>query len=439
MSVTTRAGRPRSAGGLARAIVACVGVGSALAVVTPGVGAVVVAGAMVAGACAVGRLAAERMRQPGVVGELAAAILLGPAALGALAPEAFGMVFTPMAMTVIGAAGKVGVVVLAFRLGRDLDNSVSSRTFRRATLVSLAATMAPLAAGCVVAAMLKPPLRDTQGGVASVIFVGVALSITAFPVLARMLDDTGLRRTPVGQMALTAAAMSDAIAWLILSVLAALGEQAVFAGMARLLLAVAAVAVITFVVVAMRSKKAAEPRPAVGARPSHPHLLAAAVIAASHVAGLHLVFGSFVAGLILRSGQSPRDTTQHPLPAVDRVFLPLFFFHAGHSLDLRDLSPHHLSVAALIIAIAISTKVIAAGAAAWRVGFPARQVLALGVLLNTRGVTELIVLRVGLDLNVLSPSLYTILTLGAVVTTVMTVPALRVLGLDKEVCSGAPQ
>ena len=375
----------------------------------------------------------RRLGQPPVVGELIGGILLGPSLLGRLAPELSATLLPASVKPMLSVLGSLGVVLYMFLVGLELDLRDLRRLGRTTFVVAIAGIAVPFVLGTGIAAGLydsyAPP--GTPYPVFA-LFVGVSLSVTAFPVLARILSDRGMTKTPLGTMALSAAAVEDAMAWCLLAVVVGIAQSAARSAVVTILLTVLFVA---FVFVVLRPVARwvlerfdrDEPSPASVLSVVIAALLASA--AATEVIGVHAVFGAFLFGAVVPSHLRISSDLRHRLEGVVfALFLPVFFATIGMSIDLLAIgSPASWLVLGVILLAACAGKLGGTLAAGRVMGLPWRDATALGVLMNTRGLVELIVLDIGLGLGILSFELFTMLVVTALVTTFMTSPLLDLL------------
>ncbi|GAA3719251.1 cation:proton antiporter [Streptomyces tremellae] len=377
---------------------------------------------------ALGRLA-QRCGQSAVVGEILAGVLLGPTLFdGTLSDAVFPSDIQPM----LGALGNLGVALFMFLVGLELDHRLL-RGNRRATAgVSAGSIVCSFGLGIPLAMWLW---NDHAAGdrVGFLLFVGAAMSITAFPVLARILTDRGIQHTRVGALAMASAAAGDVVAWLLLAAVLTFTESQ---NSWRVLLVLPYAAVMITVVRPLlgRFLAAREPtRAARGPRGSWttPHSVLTVLLLVSGALtewfGLHFIFGAFLAGAIV-----PRHGTEQLRAAVvDRLdkitwlLLPAYFTVAGLKVDLSTLDGNGLGELCLILLVAIGGKFGGAYLGARAAGQTGRSATVLGILMNTRGLTELIILGVGLQLGLLDSKLYSLMVVMALVTTAMTAPLLR--------------
>ncbi|MGM9490084.1 cation:proton antiporter [Ideonella sp. YS5] len=378
--------------------------------------------------------------QPGVVGEMAAGLLLGPVVAGALWPELHAQLFSKASLPGLSALSTLGLVLFMFVIGLELRAQHGMKAqLKAAGWVGLISTAVPMVLGLAIAPVLHPTLAPK--GVAFwpfALFLAVALSITAFPVMARILKDRGLSRTSFGQLSLSAAAVVDVFAWVLLALVVALaGAGEGYAGLLRTTGGAAALCVFVFLV--LKPGYAWLLRRYAPAGEASTTVLAALMIGLLGCAmltewlHLHAVFGAFLFGACLPRDDRLLDSLAkriEPLSIV--VLMPLFFALAGLGTTPGAFSGTGFGAMALILGVAVVGK-IAGGAVGARIaGYGWRDSLATGTLMNARGLMELIVMKVGLDAGLIGPELFTLLLLMALVTTAMTGPLINL-------CAGRAQ
>jgi len=373
--------------------------------------------------------------QPPVVGEMLAGILLGPSAFGHMAPAASAFLFPPSISPMLNIIAQVGVVLFLFLVGLELDTTVLGKRTQASVAVSHASIVVPFVFGGALALLLYPRLSSSDVPFhAFALFVGVSMSVTAFPVLARILTDTGLMKSPLGIVALACAAVDDVTAWCLLALVVGIAKTDTGTALITMVLAVAFTAAMLLLV---------RPRLARWARSfaTDQRVTADAIAVvfvglllsafATESIGIHALFGSFLFGaLIPHDSPLARVVVGKLTDVVVVLFLPLFFAFTGLRTQVGLVSGfENWLLCGLVIAVAVAGKFGGSYAAARFTGLPARESLALGALMNTRGLMELVVLNIGLDLKIISPTLFAMMVLMALVTTTLTTPVLYVLGL----------
>jgi Kef-type K+ transport system membrane component KefB len=370
--------------------------------------------------------------QAAVVGEMAAGFVIGPVIFGALAPDLHARIFAPQSLGMLNGLSQLGLVLFMFIVGAELrlPSGVPRQLFAAGT-IGVSSVVVPMVLGLPMAALLYESLAPA--GVAFwpfALFMAAAVSITAFPVMARILKDRGMTHTTVGRLGLTGAAVADVLAWVMLAaVLILASSTGDWTDLARTVGGLAVLVAALFfavkpLIARLIQRYAADGRPE-GA------LLATLLIgtfASAYVTdllGIHAVFGAFVFGACL-----PRDDRLLAV-LIERiehvailVLLPIFFALAGLNTTSAAFVGTGLGALLLILGIAIVGKVVGSAAAARYGGQSWRTSLAVGSLMNARGMMELIAIKVGLDIGVIGPELFTMLMVMAIVTTVMTGPLL---------------
>lgn len=368
--------------------------------------------------------------QPPVIGEVLSGILLGPSLLGRLAPGVETDLFPASARPALGVIAQLGVVLYMFVVGLEFDAGSLRRRAAPFVFTSLASIAVPFLLGTGLAAFIYPEL--SQVGVpfvAFAMFMGVAMSITAFPVLARILTDRGLSRTDLGAAALTCAAVDDVTAWCLLAVVVGVARTALGGALVSIVMTVAFIAVMFVVARPIAARLLSGPESETPSQDVVTWVLAGLLLSAllAEQIGIHAIFGAFLFGAILPA-ESPiaRQLTARRTPIVTILFLPAFFALTGLRTEIGLVSTwQDWGICLLIIALATAGKFGGTFAAGRLVGMPARFAAQLGILMNTRGLMELVVLNVGLDLGVISPALFTMMVIMALVTTAMTTPVLE--------------
>ncbi|MFB7511140.1 cation:proton antiporter domain-containing protein [Streptomyces broussonetiae] len=367
---------------------------------------------------------ARRLGQPAVIGEVLAGIALGPTLFhGAIANALFPHDIRPL----LSALAAVGVAVFMFIVGMEWDAAMIRGSGSLAATVSLSSILLPFGLGVLLALYLMDDY-GTGDKTSFMLFIGISMSITAFPVLARILTDRRMTHTPLGVVALACASIDDVLAWSLLAAVVAISGSA-GPDQWRIFLAVPYLLGMLFVARPLLHRYAAR-KPGLRLTPTVLACVLAGLLlsaAATEWVGLHYIFGAFLFGLILpRTGSEQLRAEVH-----DRLgqmngtlLLPVFFLVAGLNVDLSKVGTAGLGALALILLVAVGGKFTGAFAAARLNGMPVRQSIALATLMNTRGLTELIVLNVGLQLGFLKQDLYSLMVVMAVVTTAMAGPLL---------------
>lgn len=378
---------------------------------------------------------ARRLGQPRAVGEIVAGLLLGPSLFGAVAPEAFHWLFRSWDGAALTIMSQIGLILLMFQVGMEFDFSqLGNRANRRvAGLVSLVSLALPFALGLGFGLVSAPWLAPGIAPLAYGLFVAIALSITAVPILGRILMEYGLTRHRLGVITIAAAAVNDAIGWLLLAMVAGVvAQQFSWWSAARqtgLLLAYLSLSWFVARPLLHRILRRFPIRR--GQLPQG--LLALLMVAAFASAmltsqlGIFAIFGGFAAGVLLHDRQEIVTAWRHRVEDVLAVFfLPIFFTYTGLRTDIGNLStPGLWWWCAALIALATLGKFGGAYLAARLGGCSPAESRCIGIMMNTRALMELIVINLGLDLGVIPREVYTMLVLMAVLSTLLTSPGLR--------------
>src|SRR6478609_3505344 len=370
--------------------------------------------------------------QPPVIGEVVAGILLGPSLLGRLSPEAMQSLLPPEAAPHLGIIAQLGAILYMFIVGLELNTGQLRAIAGSVIAVSHVSILLPFVMGAGLALWLYPVLSIASVPFTSfALFVGVAMAITAFPVLARILTDRGLARTSLGVTALGAAAVGDVTAWCLLALVVGVAKAQV--GDALLVILWSALFVGGMLVL-VRPLVAAYVRRKGDAAPSRGTIavvIIGVLLAAltTEAIGVHAVFGAFLFGVLIpHDSRLARDIGRKLYDVVTVLLLPAFFAFTGLRTQIGLVSTGaEWAMCAAIVVVATVGKFGGALLAARATGQSWREAAAVGSLMNTRGLMELIVLNIGLDLGVISPTLFAMMVVMALVTTMATAPALHFL------------
>ncbi|MFC3453618.1 cation:proton antiporter [Amycolatopsis speibonae] len=383
---------------------------------------------VILGACYLAGVLARRLGQPAVIGEIVAGILLGPSLFGIVWPDAFGWLFPGGVVSAINILSQLGLIFFMYLVGSEIDVDAVRRRGFTAVTVSQVSIALPMVSGIVLALGMYPLFGGDVGFLAFGLFIAVSMSVTAFPVLARILTDRGISKTPLGALALTCAAVDDVAAWCLLAVVVAVSQGGspaeVFLTVGLTLLFVV---VMVYVVRPLLGKLLARaPEPAVLAILLGGIMLSAL---ATNEIGIHALFGAFLFGVIAPRRDPVVARAAGKLGSVTlTLLLPLFFAYTGLHTEFSLLGSGSLWLWTLLItAVAVFGKWVGSTTAARLTGVGWRESLSLGALMNCRGLTELVVLNVGLQMKVISPTVFAMLVIMTLVSTIATAPALSLI------------
>jgi Kef-type K+ transport system membrane component KefB len=367
------------------------------------------------------------VHQPPVIGEVIAGIVLGPSLLGV---DISALILPPAVAPFLGLIAQLGVILYMFIVGLELDVGLLTHRVHATVATSHASILVPFLLGTLLALALYPRLSSSHVPFTSfALFMGVSMSITAFPVLARILTDRGMTRTELGVVALSCAATDDVTAWCLLAFVVGIARAQAGEG---LLVTAGALGYMACLLVLVRPllrrmtvRWATEPLPRVAVGIVFVALLLSALT--TEVIGIHAIFGAFLLGAVIPHDSSvARAFTRQLDHLVTVLLLPAFFAFTGMRTRIDLVSGwDQWALCGLIILIATLGKFGGTLVAARLTGMRWRAAAALGTLMNTRGLMELIILNVGLDLQVISPTLFAMMVVMALVTTMTTAPALR--------------
>lgn len=375
------------------------------------------------------------IQQPPVVGEMIAGILLGPSLLGRMAPSFAAYILPQSIAPLLNVISQFGVILYMFLVGLELDVASLRDRARSTITISHASIVAPFLLGASLALLLYPFLSNSGVSfTAFSLFLGVSMSVTAFPVLARILTDRGIHKTKMGVLTLACAAIDDVTAWCLLAFVVSITSHA--GGATRtLLMALVYIAVMLLLIrpVVIRATKWMDSKGRITQG-----ILATVLLGilfsslATESIGIHSIFGAFVLGAIIpHRSKLARELTAKLEDFVIVFLLPAFFAFTGLRTQIGLVNgPRNWIFCILIILIASIGKFGGSALAARLNGFSWRDSSFLGILMNTRGLMELIVLNIGLELGVISPTLFAMLVLMALATTLATTPVLHFMGIE---------
>jgi len=376
----------------------------------------------------------QKIGQPTVIGEVIAGILLGPSFLGYFFPEVFNFIFPVESLGNLQFLSQIGLILFMFIIGMELDLKLLRNTAGTAVLVSHASIIFPYLLGVILSLFLFVDYAPNHiGFLPFALFMGISMSITAFPILARILQERGLTRTPLGAMSLTCGAIDDVTAWAVLAAVIAIVKSGSMIGAVSTIgftviyLIVMLYLVQPFLIRVGRIYIARET-----INKTLIALIFALLLLSSYITetiGIHALFGAFVAGLIMPHNIDFKKNLVEKIEDVSLVlFLPLFFAFTGLRTQITLLNEAHLwEVLFWVLVVAIIGKFGGSALAARFGGLSWKISLSIGALMNTRGLIQLVVLNIGYELGILSPEIFAILVLMALITTFMTNPSLQLI------------
>lgn len=376
----------------------------------------------------VGWVGRKYLGQPQVVGEMIAGVILGPSLFGLLAPAAQAYLFPAEAKSTLYVCSQLAVGLYMFIVGLDFDKTHFKQSARSASIISLSGMLGP----ALVAILITPLLLSTPGLFAAsatqlqaTLFMIAAIAITAFPMLARIIHENGLSNTRLGTLSLSAGAIDDAAAWCLLAIVLASFSGSFAPAVATIVGGV----VIAYILIVLGPRLFAPLERWVERDANSTALLAVTLIAFLAMAtladtlGLHTVFGGFLLGAVMPRGKFSRAIKAQLEPITVVLLLPIFFTYSGLNTQLALLfSGDTLPIALLILVGSILAKLGACWAAARLSGQDNRTALAVGALMNSRGLMELIIINIGLQAGLIGPELFSMLTLMAIITTLIASP-----------------
>lgn len=376
----------------------------------------------------------RKIGQPSVIGEIIAGIAIGPSLLGMYFPEFSSSLFPIESLGNLQFLSQIGLILFMFVIGMELDLKVLKNRAKEAIVISHASIVIPFALGIGLAYFVY--FKFAPVGVAFLpfaLFMGIALSITAFPVLARIVQERGIHKTKLGAIVITCAAADDITAWCILAAVIAIVKAGTFVSSLYVIGLAISYVIVMFFVIKPFLKKIGElygtkdnlNKPVVA-------IFFLTLIISSYcteIIGIHALFGAFMTGVIMPDITKFRNLFIEKVEDVSIILLlPLFFVYTGLRTEIGLINdPFLWKVTGVIILVAVVGKFFGSALAAKFVGQTWRDSLTIGALMNTRGLMELVVLNIGLDLKVLSPEVFTMMVIMALVTTFMTGPTLNLI------------
>lgn len=368
--------------------------------------------------------------QPRVIGEVCAGIALGPSLLGRAAPDMMEALFPATASPVLGILAQIGVILYMFLIGLELNSGLLRSKAHVTVAISHASIVAPFLLGSFLALFVFEEYAPAGVSFTSfALFLGVAMSITAFPILARILTDLHLSQTDLGVIALSCAAADDVTAWCLLAFVVGVTQADLFGAMATIVLTGGYIALMFGVSRPVLKRLLPESKEAELPVGMTAWVLIAVLASAliTEAIGIHAVFGAFLLGAVIPHDSLLARSFRHKLEdVVSILLLPAFFAYTGTRTQIGLLSEwNDWWFCLLIIVVATMGKFGGTFLASKLTGLDSRTSASLGILMNTRGLMELIVLNIGLDLGVISPTLFAMMVLMALATTIATTPILR--------------
>ncbi len=377
----------------------------------------------------------RKIHQPSVIGEIIAGIILGPSLTGLFFPEFFNALFPVSSLGNLSLLSQIGLILFMFIVGTELDFSHLRNNISGALVISHASIIVPYGLGMGLALYLYSTFAPGNISFLSfALFLGISMSITAFPVLARIVQETGISRTPLGTTVITCAAIDDVTAWSLLAMVIAIVKAGSLVSSIYTILLSLLYVVVMFKIVRPFLARIGE------LYPSRENLTKPVVALfflvvllsslATEVIGIHAIFGGFMAGVIMPANEKFRNTLVEKVEDVSLLlFLPLFFVYTGLRTEIGLLNePSMWGITLVIIGTAIAGKFLGGAFSARFTGQNWHDSLMIGTLMNTRGLVELVVLNIGFDLGILDSRIFAMLVIMALVTTFMTGPTLLFLG-----------
>lgn len=376
----------------------------------------------------------KKIGQPTVIAEIIAGIVLGPSIVGMLFPDVSSFLFPKDSLKTLQFLSQIGLMMFMFIIGMELNIKVLKNKAQEAVIISHASIVFPYFLGVTIAYFLYEHFAPANiSFLAFALFMGIAMSITAFPVLARIIQERGMTKTSLGSMAITCAAADDITAWCILAVVVAIVKAgSIVNALFTIGLAIGYVVIMLYAVRPLLKKLGSVYASKENLNKTAIAFMFMVLLFSSYlteVIGIHALFGAFMAGVIIPENLNLKKKLAEKIEDVSIVLLlPLFFVLTGLRTQIGLLNDGYLwGICGLIILVAVAGKFVGSAATARFVGLSWKDSLSIGALMNTRGLMELIVLNIGYDLGILTPEIFAMMVLMALATTFMTGPSLDLI------------
>jgi Kef-type K+ transport system membrane component KefB len=393
-----------------------------------------------------------KLGQPAVIGEIIAGIVLGPSLFGLIWPDLQSQFFPPassanpipVSMNIMYVVSQLGLVLYMFTVGLELKVELVQQQMKRALAVGFAGIVAPMLGGSLLAWWLitdshKSTFFGPVGGssnLSSILFTGTAMSITAFPVLARIIQERGLTHTALGNLSLTTGSLVDVLAWCMLAIILATLRNDLWVGVVGLgggFIYVVLMLWVSRPLLAQLAQSLQTRQGSSGFKTFFGIILLLLILSAwfTETLGLHAVFGAFMLGAILPRGEYTQQMLLQIEPLTTKLLVPLFFVYSGLNTHLNLVDSSYLWLIELVVLlIAFLGKAGACWLAARLTKATQQEALGIGILMNTRGLVELILLNIGLEQQIITPAFFTILVIMAIITTFATIPLFNLVYND---------
>lgn len=367
--------------------------------------------------------------QPRVIGEIIAGIFLGPSFLGAFFPEAFHTVFPESSLETLGMLSQIGLMLFMFVIGLELDFNLLKNKLNKTLIISHAGILVPFLLGVAAAIWVYDEYAENQTPfIPFALFIGISMSITAFPVLARIIQERGMTNTNIGILSIASAANDDVTAWCIMAIVIAIARAGTFvSAFFTIAITVGYILFMFFILRKILEK--------IGKKYISNEIIGKSFVGfifiimvlsavTTELIGIHAIFGAFMAGIIMPSDWRFRNVMIEKVKDVTlTLFLPLFFVYTGLRTQIGLINtPELWGVCAVFIFAAVAGKLGGCSLAARLTGETWRDSFVIGTLMNTRGLMELIALNIGYEMGILPPEIFVIMVIMALVTTFMTTP-----------------